>query len=354
MFGGDCCLCTVSVIVGLLVLLPFVLPYLFKKPAAEEKLGADKTGVLMKGWFSEINSQWPGQALSLEVEKVLFTKKSKFQEVMVFQSKTWGKVLVLDGAVQLTEKDEMSYQEMLAHLPMFLHPNPKDVLVIGGGDGGEVREILKHKQVQHVTMCDIDECVVQASKDFLPTMSCAFGEKRLNLKIGDGIEFCRNKDLTESFDVVIIDSSDPDGPAAGLFNKEFLSNVHRLLRPGGVVCQQSETVWLDLNLINYMKFASASLFGALEYASIQTPTYPCGQIGALIGIKQGSQKLDKSSVTKPVRSVPEDMPLKYYTARMHEAAFAVPKFVEDALSKPLEVAGDDVISMKKQISSLDK
>ncbi|PAV64726.1 hypothetical protein WR25_20560 [Diploscapter pachys] len=135
---------------------------------------------------------WPGQAFSLQVNEVLFQGKSKYQDVLVFKSTSYGNVLVLDGIIQATERDEFSYQEMLAHLPMFAHPNPKRVLIIGGGDGGILREVLKHPEVEQVTMCEIDEMVVEVSKKYLPGMSSAFGHAKLNLYIGDGFEFLKN------------------------------------------------------------------------------------------------------------------------------------------------------------------
>jgi len=127
-----------------------------------------------KGWFSELGSLWPGQSFSLEVEEVLHKSKSDFQDVLVFKSKNYGNVLVLDGAIQVTERDEFSYHEMITHIPLFAHPNPKDILIVGGGDGGCVREALKHKGVQSITLCEIDKAVIDVSKQYLPNVSCGY------------------------------------------------------------------------------------------------------------------------------------------------------------------------------------
>jgi len=172
----------------------------------------------------EKNEQWPGQAASLQVKEVLLHKRTDFQDLLVFESATWGKVLVLDGVIQLTERDECSYQEMMAHLPMFSHEDPKQVLIIGGGDGGVLREVVKHECIESVTMCEIDAGVVEASKQYFPKVSCGFDHPKAKLIIGDGVGFVEAaKD--DSFDVIIIDSSDPVGPAEKLFSKEFYENA---------------------------------------------------------------------------------------------------------------------------------
>ena len=184
------------------------------------------------GWFYEKNSQWPGQAMGLEIQEMLLEETTKYQDLKVFQSKTWGKVLVLDGVIQLTEKDEMSYQEMLAHIPLFSHKHPKRVLIVGGGDGGILREVCKHDCVEDIVQCEIDEGVVKASKKFFPTISKSFDDTRLTLIIGDAVNYVIEKVEDESFDVIIVDSSDPDGPAEKLFSEEFYKNASRILTEG--------------------------------------------------------------------------------------------------------------------------
>jgi len=279
------------------------------------------------GWFMEKNSQWPGQANSLKVKEILLQKRTKYQDLIVFESTDWGKVLVLDGVIQLTEKDEMSYQEMMAHLPMFSHKEPKQVLIIGGGDGGVLREVCKHSCVEQITMCEIDGGVVEASKTYFPSVSCAFDNPKVNLIIDDGVGFAE-KSAENSFDVVIVDSSDPVGPAEKLFSKEFYTCVHRILRPGGVICSQGECLWIHADLIEEMIREHGAPFASAEYASMQMPTYPSGQIGAFL-----ARKADEPSTTQapscrvPRRSVPADLPLRYYSEDMHAAAFALPAFL---------------------------
>ena len=184
------------------------------------------------GWFYEKNSQWPGQATGLEIKEMILEQKTKYQDLKVFESTTWGKVLVLDGVIQLTEKDEMSYQEMLAHIPMFSHQHPRRVLIVGGGDGGILREVCKHHCVEEIVQCEIDCAVIEASKKFFPEMSKSFDDKRLKLIIADAVTYVIEEALNESFDVIIVDSSDPVGPAEKLFSDDFYKNACRILTKG--------------------------------------------------------------------------------------------------------------------------
>ncbi|KAL5987551.1 hypothetical protein ACLOJK_035299 [Asimina triloba] len=205
----------------------------------------DGISAVIDGWFSEMSPMWPGEAHSLKVEKILFQGKSEYQKVMVFQSSTYGKVLVLDGVIQLTERDECAYQEMITHLPLCSVRNPKKVLVIGGGDGGVLREVSRHSSVEKIDICEIDAMVVDVSKQFFPKVAVGYQDPRVTLRVGDGVAFL--KEVPEgTYDAIIVDSSDPIGPAQELFEKPFFESVARALRPGGVVCTQAETVFLGM------------------------------------------------------------------------------------------------------------
>jgi len=148
------------------------------------------------GWFFEICPMWPGMGFSLQIEKVLYSGESRFQKIDVYQTRHHGKMLTLDGIIQLTESDEFAYQEMLAHVPLFAHPNPENVLVIGGGDGGILREVCRHDCVKNVDFCEIDEEVIRVSRQFLPTLACGFDDSRINIHIGDGNAFVLGKKKT--------------------------------------------------------------------------------------------------------------------------------------------------------------
>ncbi|XP_064611493.1 spermidine synthase-like [Liolophura sinensis] len=284
---------------------------------------------IKQGWFSELSTLWPGQAMSLEVDEVLFHEKSKYQDVLVFKGKTYGIVLVLDGVIQCTSRDEFSYQEMITHLPLNCHPNPKKVLVIGGGDGGVVREVVKHPSVESVTMCEIDEKVVEVSKKFLPHMACGFESPKLDLYIGDGFEFM-GKHKGE-FDVIITDSSDPVGPACSLFEKSYYQLMKGALKPGGIVCTQGECLWLHMDLIKKMQDFCKSVYPTVDYAYTTIPTYPSGQIGFVL-----CSNSPDISFKEPLRKFSEaeikQLGLRYYNVEIHKAAFVLPQFAKEALS----------------------
>ncbi|KAL4246140.1 spermidine/spermine synthase family protein [Abortiporus biennis] len=268
------------------------------------------------GWFREISSQWPGQAMTLKVRKILHVEQSLYQDVLVFESETYGNVLVLDGVIQVTERDEFSYQEMIAHLPLASHPNPKKVLVIGGGDGGVVREVLKHNTVEQVVLCDIDEAVVRVSKQYLPHMSALLNDPRVVVHIGDGFKFLAEN--TSTYDAIITDSSDPVGPAASLFQKPYFQLLRDALTPGGHISTQAECLWLHLPLINDLRKSTRELFPVAEYAFVTIPTYPSGQIGFVVCSKEAGR-----DVKTPVRDVPNT---KYWNKAVHSAAFVLPEF----------------------------
>lgn len=280
------------------------------------------------GWFAELGQLWPGQAMCLEVEKVLYDKKSEYQHIVVFDSKTWGRVLVLDGVIQCTERDEFSYQEMIAHVPMFSHPNPKRVLVIGGGDGGVVREVVKHECVEKVVLCDIDKDVIEVSKQFLPHMAKAFEHPKVEVFVGDGLQFMEEHE--NAFDVIITDSSDPVGPAETLFTDSYYALLKRALRDGGIVCSQGECQWLHLDLVKRLLKFNRFLYPTVAYAYTCIPTYPAGQIGFVLCGKD-----ENTSFKEPLRTITDAeaqaMDLKYYNSEIHRAAFVLPQFAKKAL-----------------------
>ncbi|VDN60809.1 unnamed protein product [Dracunculus medinensis] len=357
--------------------------------------------LLHKGWFTEfspddyeavkngekrldkemmVNYQacgnaWPGQAFSLQVEEELFHERSQYQDILVFRSKTYGNVLVLDGILQCTERDEFAYQEMLAHLAMFSHPNPTKVLIIGGGDGGVLREVLKHDCVQSVTLCEIDEMVIDVSKKYLPHMSASFDSPKLNLFIGDGIEFL--KKCKGEYDVVITDSSDPIGPATSLFSEDYYKLIKESLREGGILSSQGECPWLDLKFITQLRiicvkhfpisfyainsvptYASAlmgyllcskevceciwlhaklikemlqfisTVYASIYYACSFMPTYPCGAMGYFVASKEVLR-----DIRIPAREISDEqvkkMKLKYYNSNVHRASFVLPQFIKE-------------------------
>jgi len=279
---------------------------------------------IKNGWFFETCSLWPGMGLSLQIEKILYSKKSQFQRIEVYQTRHHGKMLALDGIIQLTESDEFAYQEMLAHVPLFAHPHPKQVLVIGGGDGGILREVGRHEGLTHIDFCEIDEEVIRVSKEFLPSLACGFDDPRVQVHIGDGYAVVLGK--KNRYDVIIVDSSDPVGPGDVLFKKSFYEGLKAALKPDGIVATQGESIFLHKEWVIHLAGITKELFIKQGYSCIMIPTYPGGNIG----ICMGSLGPD---LNKPGRLVPDQIrdQLKYYTPEIHEASFVLPHFAKKML-----------------------
>ena len=291
---------------------------------------SDSASTLIRdGWFSETEAMWPGQKMCLEVDEVLENGRSLFQDILMFKSKTYGNVLVLDGVIQVTQRDEHSYQEMITHLPMFAHPNPKKVLIVGGGDGGVAREVLKHKGVEKCVQCEIDAQVCEVSKVYLPELSDgAFNDPRLNLIIDDAARYLREEGPKQQFDVIICDSSDPVGPAEVLFKPEFFQSMRDALAPQGVLATQGECMWLHLDLIRSVMQETRGIFSkpGVKYAYTTIPTYPSGQIGFIVASKDPA-----NDVSVPKRAPDANFKLRYYSEAIHKSAFVLPGKCPSAL-----------------------
>jgi len=277
----------------------------------------------MGEWVSEVG---PSFGFTVETTEHLYSGKSSFQQIDVYQTSKCGRMLLLDGIIQLTEYDEFAYQEMLAHLPLFAHPNPENVLVIGGGDGGMLREIAKHDCVKNIDICEIDAQVIEVCKKFLPSLSCGFDDARVHLHVADGSVFVADKH--SCYDVIIVDSTDPIGPGESLFNEAFYAKMKNALKPDGVIASQSESIFLHPQVIQRLMRINRKLFNQYNYALMLVPTYPTGTIGASV-VSAGR------NVRKPARQPSAEMQrkLRYYTPQIHEASFVLPKFAEDFLQE---------------------
>ncbi|CAL5364503.1 unnamed protein product [Camellia sinensis] len=333
-----------------------------KSRASDTELDAKCHATVVSGWFSEPGSRsdkagkrlyfnnpmWPGEAHSLEVKNILYKEKSEYQEILVFECSTYGKVLVLDGIVQLTEKDECAYQEMITHLPLCSIQSPKTVLVVGGGDGGVLREISRHSSVELIDICEIDKMVIDVSNKFFPELSIGFEDPRVQLHIGDAVEFLRHAPEGK-YDAIIVDSSDPvvvhfnqklswpvrfylEGPAQELVERSFFEMIARALRPGGVLCNMAESMWLHTHLIHDMISICRETFkGSVHYAWTSVPTYPSGVIGFLICSTEGPP-VDFIHPINPIENIEgalkHQRELRFYSSEMHAAAFALPSFLK--------------------------
>ena len=266
-------------------------------------------------WFAEAHDE--GVALTFKITNHLFSKKSAHQRIDVFETLSYGKMLVLDGRVQLTEKDEFIYHEMLVHIPMLHHPSPRRVLIIGGGDGGAAKEAVKH-DVESVTVVEIDGDVVRAAKEYLPFTASAFDDPRVRLHIGDGIRFIEESD--EKYDVVLVDSTDPVGPAEGLFAGEFYGKLEKVLSPGGIVAIQAGSPWYDREVTVKSYRSLRENFRDVRIYLASIPTYPGGLWSFIMAsdVEMGAPR----AITFPTR---------YLTGDVMRGAFALPRFLQEAL-----------------------
>ena len=285
---------------------------------------------IKNGWFTEISDKhFPGQGLSLKVDEVLYYAHSEFQEILVFKSSNWGNVLVLDGIIQCTERDEFAYQEMISHVPLFAHHNPKRVLVIGGGDGGVIREVVKHSCVESVSLVEIDSTVIELAKQYLPNMSCALYHEKVTIHLRDGFQYLRevgSNPQQDKYDVIITDSSDPDGPAEAFFQREYFQLMNDALKDDGIlIAQASENVWLDINYLSRLVKTARSVFENTRYCYTTVPTYTSGQLGLIICAKDS-----KVNLTNPRRtpSSEEQQLMRYYNPQIHYTSFILPTWAD--------------------------
>jgi spermidine synthase len=280
-------------------------------------------------WVTDSNGK---MALSIHIKgDRLFKEDSPYQTVEVFDTYGNGKMLTIDRMVMCTEADEASYHEMIAHVPMQTHPGVKDVLVIGAGDGGTIRELVRYPEIEQITMVEIDEAVVRASQQFLPTISSAFNHPKLNLLIDDGIKFVKNA-ADSSYDLIIIDSSDPVGPSEGLFSKAFYEDVYRCLRQGGVVTVQSESPPFNPKAFVELNQCLKQVFGDEEVHCylVFIPMYPTGMWSLTYCSKQGPHPVENCDRDKATKFAKEQN-LRYYNADVHQAAFCLPTYVRQML-----------------------
>lgn len=271
----------------------------------------------MELWFTERQTQSFG--ITCKVTRTLHVETTPYQSLAVLETEEFGKMLVLDGMVQTTERDEFVYHEMIAHVAMQTHPHPRRVAVIGGGDGGAVREVLKYPVVESVHLIEIDRRVVEVSRAYFPTISCGLEDPRVECFFVDGIAHIRSH--SDTYDVVIVDSTEPVGPAVGLFDEGFYRSVHQALTVDGVMVAQTESPFFNRSIIEraYRFIAAHFPMTRLYLASI--PTYPSG----LWSFTIGSKRLDPTQ--KQIRL--ESIPTRYYSEGVHHGAFQLPRFVQE-------------------------
>ncbi len=276
-------------------------------------------------WFEEKFEINKGRTLKIEIQGLIEQYDSEFQRIEIYQTKPFGKMLVLDGVIMTTDSDEFSYHEMIAHVPLCTHQNPETVCVIGGGDGGTIREVLKHPSVRNVDICEIDGDVIRLSEKHLPALASSFSDSRVTVYTEDGADFLRNH--KNKYDIIIVDSSDPIGPAEVLFSEEFYRTMKESLHDTGIAVTQSESFFYHLDIIERLNGYARRHFPVVSYYSTIVPTYPSG----IIGFTFCSMKYHPIQNLDETRTASFADSLKYYNPAIHKGAFQLPSFVQKRL-----------------------
>ena len=280
----------------------------------------------MELWYTEEHTS--NVKFSMKVDKQIVSLQSDFQRIDVFESYEFGKVLVLDGFLMITEKDEFIYHEMIVHVPMAVNNNIKKVLVIGAGDGGTVRELTRYNTIEQIGMVEIDEKVVEVCIEHIPQTACKLTDERVNLYFEDGLKFVRTKH--DEYDLIIVDSTDPFGPGEDLFTKEFYGNCFKALKEDGILVNQHESPYYANDAIAMQRAHEKikSVFEVAKIYQVHIPTYPSGHW--MFGF--ASKKYD------PIKDLKEEawnslnIKTRYYNTDLHKGSFAIPNYVKELLN----------------------
>lgn len=267
------------------------------------------------------------------VTKMHFSEETEFQQVDVFETAQFGTVLALGGVVNCTEVDEMGYHEMLVHVPLLAHPNPRRVLIIGGGDGGTMREVCKHDVVEEAVQVEIDEVVVEVCKKWLPQTAVGFEHPRCNLIIGDGLDYVKRAPAG-SFDVILVDSTDPVDAGTVLFTEDFYRECHRVLADDGVLVPQSDSMFNSTKNVQRVVTQLGEIFADVHVYRTLVPTYPFSMWNFTFATK-GPHPFEAIDLERARRLENE---LRYYTPELHHAAFVLPKWMKQRIAEWAEIA----------------
>ena len=281
----------------------------------------------MELWFSENHT--PDVQLSLRVDRQLYSRKSDYQKIDVLETPEFGKVLVLDGNIMLTERDEFIYDEMITHVPMAVHPCITRVLVIGVGDGGVVRELTRYDQIDRIDLVEMDEMVAEACRQYLPENACRLDDDRVHIYYENALKFirrCENK-----YDLIIVDSNDPFGPSEGLFTREFYGNCYKALKADGIMVNQQGSPFYaeDAMAMQRSHKRIVNTFPISRVYQAHIPTYAAGYW--LFGF--ASKKYHPIEDLNPERWNSQHLRTRYYTTRLHVGAFYLPAFLEEMLEE---------------------
>ncbi len=281
----------------------------------------------MELWFTEFHNE--NSKFSMKVKEHLLSIKSPFQKIDILDTYEYGRVLIIDGFIMLTEKDEFIYHEMIVHVPMAVHPQGKNILVIGGGDGGTLRELTKYPNIENIDFVEIDEMVVEISRDFLPFLCSGFKDNRINFYYEDGVKFVENKE--DLYDLIIVDSTDPIGPGEGLFTEEFYKNAYRALKEDGILVNQCESAYFKEDRKEFERAIGKlkKIFPKAYAYQANIPTYPSGHW--LFGF--ASKKYDPIQDQKNSQWKNYNINTKYYNTNIHKGAFYLPTYIQNILDE---------------------
>lgn len=279
----------------------------------------------MELWFSENHT--PDVKLSLRLDRHLYSVQSDYQQIDVFESREFGRVLALDGNIMLTERDEFIYDEMMAHVPMAVHPGIRNVLVIGAGDGGVIKELTRYDRIESIDLVEMDPLVLDVCRKYLPGNACRLDDERVHIYTGNGLKFirrCENK-----YDLIVVDSTDPFGPSEGLFTKEFYGNCYKALRDDGIMVNQQGSPFYaeDANAMQRSHKRIAETFPISRVFQAHIPTYAAGYW--LFGF--ASKKYHPIDDLNKEAWNALGIKTRYYTTRLHVGAFYLPAFLEEFL-----------------------
>lgn len=281
----------------------------------------------MEFWYSENHTE--NVKFSIKIDEQLYTGQSDFQRIDVFRSKEFGKFFTLDGLIMVTEKDEFIYHDMIVHIPMAVNPKIKNVLVIGAGDGGTVRELTRYANIENIDMVEIDKLVVDVCIEYFKGTSCGYSDKRVNIFYEDGLKFVRDKE--NEYDLIIVDSTDPFGPGEGLFTKEFYGNCYKALTSEGILVNQHESPYYPQYAANMQRAHKriTEFFPIAKVYQAHIPTYPSGHW--LFGF--ASKKFDPISDLDANAWNNLEIKTKYYNTDLHVGCFALPNYVKELLEE---------------------
>jgi len=278
--------------------------------------------LLVTGYQENLYPEWKQ---TFSIDEMIYQEKSEFWDLVIFENSRFGRILAMDGIIQLTEKDEFIYHEMMAHVPLLAHSDPKSVLIIGGGDGGLLREVLRHTYLEKVIQVEIDPTVIQLSRKYLPTVSRgAFDDPRATIVIQDASKYV--KETKETFDIIICDSNDPEGPAKVLFGSEFYADCKSVLNPRGIFVNQNGVPFMQKSELNLTKKNRKPHFKNVTFFVAPVPTY-VGGFMAFGWASDQKHKVSEKVLEERLKRVKGKM--RYYTPAIHRASFALPQYMLD-------------------------